>query len=151
MPVLAAAIEAIVVPEGRHRWWNATTGDTHPVVIVNGPIAKQIRLNSGYGCLGPDPLHPAGGMIGRAIRFLLMNVGGAIPGSGTMALYGGQPGIRMSFLPKMKTVSPPTGSRSMLSEAFLRDKHGDGPFFEYFRDAACCGSGDERRSPGNTG
>ena len=89
MPVLIAAIEAIVEPEGRHRWWNTTTGDTYPAVIVNGPIAQQIRLNSGYGCLGPDPAHPAGGVIGRSIRLLLMNVGGAIPGKGTMALYGG--------------------------------------------------------------
>ena len=89
LPVLIAAIEAIVEPEGRHRWWNTTTGDPYPVVIVNGPIAREIRLNSGYGCMGPDPAHPAGGAIGRAIRLLLMNVGGAIPGKGTMALYGG--------------------------------------------------------------
>lgn len=89
LPVLIAAIEAIVEPVGRHRWWNTTTGDTYPVVIVNGPIARQIRLNSGFGCLGPDPVHKAGGNIGRAIRLILMNVGGAIPGRGTMALYGG--------------------------------------------------------------
>ena len=45
-----------------------------PVVIVNGPIAKQIRLNSGFGCLGPDPQHPAGASIGRALRLLQQNV-----------------------------------------------------------------------------
>ena len=89
MPVLIAAMESILEPEGLHKWWNTTTGDTYPVVIVNGPIAKQIRLNSGYGCMGPDPAHPAGGVIGRAIRQLLINVGGAIPGRGTMALFGG--------------------------------------------------------------
>jgi hypothetical protein len=89
MPVLIAAVDSILEPEGLHRWWNTTTGDTYPVVIVNGPIAKQIRLNSGYGCMGPDPAHPAGGAIGRAIRQLLINVGGAIPGKGTMALFGG--------------------------------------------------------------
>jgi hypothetical protein len=89
MPVLIAAVDSILEPEGLHKWWNTTTGDTYPVVIVNGPIAKQIRLNSGYGCMGPDPAHPAGGAIGRAIRQLLINVGGAIPGKGTMALFGG--------------------------------------------------------------
>ena len=89
LPVLIAAIKAIVEPAGRYRWWNTTTGDTYPVVIINGPIAKQIRLNSGYGCMGPDPAHPAGGAIGRAIRLLLINVGGTIPGKGTMALFGG--------------------------------------------------------------
>jgi 5-amino-6-(5-phosphoribosylamino)uracil reductase len=56
---------------------------------VNGPIAKQIRLNSGFGLLGPDPRHPAGASIGRAIRLLLQNVGGALPGVGTMAMFGG--------------------------------------------------------------
>ena len=53
------------------------------------PIGKQIRLNAGYGCLGPDPHHPAGACIGRAIRLTQQNVGQAIPGSGSMAIYGG--------------------------------------------------------------
>src|SRR5262249_59857520 len=58
-------------------------------VIVNGPIGELIRLNAGFGCLGPDPLHPAGAAIGRALRLLQQNVGGALPGVGTMANYGG--------------------------------------------------------------
>lgn len=89
LPLLIAAMEAILEPASRHRWWNTTTGDTYPVIIVNGPIAGQIRLASGYGCLGPSPVHRAGGIIGRAIRLLLLNVGGAVPGTGSMALYGG--------------------------------------------------------------
>ena len=89
MPVIMASIEAIIDPGGLHEKWNATTGDPYPVVIVNGPIAKQIRLNSGYGCLGPSSEYPAGATIGRSLRFLLMNVGGAIPGVGTMSIYGG--------------------------------------------------------------
>ncbi|MFC1862124.1 hypothetical protein ACFLX6_02425 [Chloroflexota bacterium] len=89
MPVLIAAVEAITAPEFQHHRMNPTTCSVYPVVIVNGPIAKQIRLNSGYGCLGPDPLHPAGASIGRAIRFLLQSAGGAIPGVGTMSIFGG--------------------------------------------------------------
>ncbi len=69
--------------------WNATTGSYYPAVIVNGPIAKQIRLNSGYGCHGSRSSVPGRWSIGRAIRFILMNLGGAIPGIGTMAIYGG--------------------------------------------------------------
>lgn len=88
MPVLIAAIEAITDPIMEHQNFQATTNSGYPAVIVNGPIAKQIRLGSGYGCLGPDPVHPAGAAIGRAIRLLLMNVGGAIPGKGTMAIFG---------------------------------------------------------------
>lgn len=89
MPVLIAALEAILDPLVYHQHMQASTGDAHPAVIVNGPVAKQIRLNSGYGCLGPSSAYPAGASIGRAIRFLLMNVGGSIPGAGAMALYGG--------------------------------------------------------------
>ena len=89
LPVLIAAVQALMAPEYNHAAMNSTTCSVYPVLIVNGPIAKQIRLNSGYGCLGPDPMRPAGGCIGRALRFLLMNVGGALPGSGTMAIFGG--------------------------------------------------------------
>ena len=89
MPVLIAAVEAMIEPEFRHDWMNSTTCSVYPVVIVNGPIGKQICLNSGYGLLGPDPVHPPGASIGRAIRFMLMNLGGGIPGSGSMAIYGG--------------------------------------------------------------
>ena len=89
LPVLIAATKAILDPLMRHQFMNATTCSCYPVVVVNGPIARQIRLNSGYGCLGPDPVHPAGASIGRAIRLLIQIVGKALPGSGTMAIFGG--------------------------------------------------------------
>lgn len=89
MPVLLAGIEAIVDPAMVHEGWQATTNSNAPALIVSGPIAKQIRLSSGYGCLGPDPQHPAGSVIGRAIRLMLQDLGGATPGIGTMAIYGG--------------------------------------------------------------
>jgi len=89
LPVLIASIEAILDPALRHQKWQATSSSVYPVVIVNGPITRQIRLNSGFGLVGPDPRHPAGASIGRAIRLLLQNVGGALPGVGTMAMFGG--------------------------------------------------------------
>jgi hypothetical protein len=89
LPVLIAATEAILDPGMEHDKFQATSGSTFPVVIVNGPMAQQIRLNSGFGLLGPDPQHPAGAGIGRALRLILQNVGGALPGVGTMAMFGG--------------------------------------------------------------
>jgi len=89
LPVLLATVEAFLDPLSQHAHYATTTGSNYPIVVVNGPITKQIRLNSGYGCLGPDPNHPAGASIGRALRLLQMDVGGAIPGVGTMAIYGG--------------------------------------------------------------
>ncbi|MFC1933950.1 hypothetical protein ACFLXX_02200 [Chloroflexota bacterium] len=89
MPVLIAAMEAIGAPESFHHRMNTTTCSVYPVVVVNGRVAKDIRLGSGYGCLGPDPRYPAGGSIGRAIRFMLQGAGGAVPGIGTMSIFGG--------------------------------------------------------------
>ncbi|MBI4332202.1 MAG: hypothetical protein HY673_13065 [Chloroflexi bacterium] len=89
LPVLIAAVEAITAPEWGLWAANATTDSVIPAIIVNGPIAAQIRLGSGYGLLGPDPQHPAGVAIGRALRLVQQNLGGAIPGIGTMALFGG--------------------------------------------------------------
>jgi hypothetical protein len=89
LPVLLAAVEAFLDPASGSEQLQAASGSAFPVVIVNGPIGRQIRLNSGFGCLGPDPQHPAGASIGRALRLLQQNVGGARPGIGTMANYGG--------------------------------------------------------------
>lgn len=89
LPVLISAVDAFLDPALEHDKLQATSGSTFPVIIVNGPIAKDIRLNSGFGLLGPDPQHPAGASIGRAMRLLQQNVGGALPGVGTMAIFGG--------------------------------------------------------------
>jgi hypothetical protein len=89
LPVLLAAVEAFLDPALNADQLQAASGSPFPAIIVNGPIAKHIRLNSGFGCLGPDPQHPAGASIGRALRLLQQNIGGALPGSGTIAIYGG--------------------------------------------------------------
>jgi hypothetical protein len=89
MPVLVAAIRAFTDPRFRHQMMQTTTCSVNLAGIVNGPIGRQIRLNAGYGCLGPDPRYPAGACIGRAIRLTQQNIGQAIPGSGTMAIFGG--------------------------------------------------------------
>jgi len=89
LPLLIATVEAVIDPALSHQTWQATSSSVYPAVIVNGPVARQVRLNSGFGLLGPDALHPAGGLIGRALRLLLQNVGGAVPGVGTMSQFGG--------------------------------------------------------------
>jgi hypothetical protein len=89
LPVLLAAVDAFLDPSTNSDQLQAASGSAFPVVIVNGPIGKQIRLNARFGCLGPDPQHPAGASIGRALRLLQQNLGGALPGTGAMANYGG--------------------------------------------------------------
>ena len=88
LPVLLAAVDAFLDPHSDSSALQADSGSVYPVIIVNGPIAKQIRLNSGFGCMGPDPQHPAGASIGRALRLMQQNLGGALPGIGAMAMFG---------------------------------------------------------------
>jgi len=88
LPVLIAYAEAMQEPDFAHESMNTTTCSTWPACIVNGPITRQIRLSCGYGCFGPDPMYPANGPIGRAMRIAQQNIGGAIPATGSMAIYG---------------------------------------------------------------
>ena len=89
MPVLIAITKAISEPRFQLQNISPSSNSNYIAVVVNGPAAKDIRLNSGYGLIGPDSMHPAGGCIGRALAFILQNPGGAIPGIGAMELYGG--------------------------------------------------------------
>src|SRR5688572_30654943 len=97
LPVLLAAVEACLDPDSNFDQLQATSGAPFPVVIVNGPIAKEIRLNSGFGCLGPDPQQPAGASIGRALRMLQQNLAGAVPGIGTMPIWGARRYTTVAF------------------------------------------------------
>jgi hypothetical protein len=89
MPVLVAAFKAFTDQRFRHQMMQTTTCSVNLAAIVSGSIGREIRVNAGYGCLGPDPRHPAGACIGRAIRLTQQNVGQAVPESGTMAIFGG--------------------------------------------------------------
>ncbi|MBI2864279.1 MAG: hypothetical protein HYX94_06915 [Chloroflexi bacterium] len=77
MPVLLAAIEALLDPDYVLRAVQVTTNPTTPFLIVNGPIRQQIGLNCGASALGPG--FRANATIGRAIRLILLNVGGGTP------------------------------------------------------------------------
>ena len=89
LPLLIAAIEAVTDPTFKFQATNSTTCSVVPAFIVDGPIARQIRLGSGYGLLSTDPQHPAGGVLGRALRLISQDLGGGIPGVGSMAVFGG--------------------------------------------------------------
>jgi hypothetical protein len=78
LPVLIAAAKAVGHPDLGLHGVQATTNSQGPLLIVNGPIRHQIGLNAGRNCLGPGVR--ANATIGRALRFLLQNVGGGIPG-----------------------------------------------------------------------
>jgi hypothetical protein len=76
MPVIIAALKAITsVP------WDAywpVMRSAAPLVIVNGPYAKEIGINSSSNAFGPNPKYHANGAIGRAINLAMA----VIPGNG---------------------------------------------------------------------
>jgi hypothetical protein len=55
-----------------------TTGNVAPLVIVNGPCRKTLQINCGANVLGQG--WRANATVGRAIRFVMTNIGGAVPG-----------------------------------------------------------------------
>jgi len=85
-PVVVAAVEAMLEPSFNLYGVQATTHPVAPLLIVHGPIARQLGVHAGSGCFGPG--FRSNATIGRAIRLILMNVGGAWPGRHDMATQG---------------------------------------------------------------
>jgi len=85
-PLIVAAVEAMLDPVFNLYGVQATTHPVAPLLVVNGPYARRIGLHAGSGCFGPG--FRANATIGRAIRLILMNVGGGWPGRHDMATQG---------------------------------------------------------------
>ena len=85
-PLIVATVEAMLDPSFNLYGVQATTHSVAPLLIVHGPIAAELGVHSGSGCFGPG--FRANATIGRAIRFILLNVGGAWPGRHDMATQG---------------------------------------------------------------
>ncbi|HEV8437596.1 MAG TPA: hypothetical protein VGT40_05840 [Methylomirabilota bacterium] len=85
-PVLVAAVQAMLDPGFNLYGVQATTHPVAPLAIVSGPAAGAIGVHAGAGLFGPG--FRANATIGRAIRLVLMNVGGAWPGRHDMATQG---------------------------------------------------------------
>jgi hypothetical protein len=86
LPVVLAAVEAACSDSFNMHGLLATTYFSGPVVVVNGPIAAQIGMNSGVNCLGQG--NRANATIGRALQLVVRNVGGGVPGGVDRAAFG---------------------------------------------------------------
>lgn len=86
MPVVVAAVRAVLDPRFDCTEMQATTHAIAPLVIVNGPAAGWCGLHGGFGALGPG--YRANASIGRALRLTMINVGGGRAGTSDMALLG---------------------------------------------------------------
>ncbi|MCG8467461.1 MAG: thioredoxin family protein [Gemmatimonadetes bacterium] len=78
MPVVLTALEAALDPDFTLHGILCSTCFTAPLIIVNGPIAGRIGMNSGMNVLGQG--NRANATIGRALNLIVRNVGGGRPG-----------------------------------------------------------------------
>jgi hypothetical protein len=74
-PVVLAAWQAMCAPEFVLNATAMSTSGPAPLVIVNGPVVKQIGMRTGANVFGPG--NRANATIGRAVRLGLINLAGA--------------------------------------------------------------------------
>jgi hypothetical protein len=86
LPVVLAAVEAACSDEFNVHGLLATTYFSGPMIVVNGPLARAIGMNSGVNALGQG--NRANATIGRALQLVIRNVGGGRPGGVDRATLG---------------------------------------------------------------
>jgi hypothetical protein len=79
MPVVLAAIEGIGDPAWSYHGPGTSTGGAAVLILVNGPIARELDINAGDNLFGPG--WRANATIGRAVRLIMRNVCGSRPGT----------------------------------------------------------------------
>ncbi|MFV0294932.1 MAG: hypothetical protein ACK5JT_02295, partial [Hyphomicrobiaceae bacterium] len=85
-PVVLAAVAAALDPAFNMRGVQTTDENAAPLIVVNGPIAKALGINSSFGALGPG--WHGNASIGRALRLVMNNIGGGWPGCVSFAGLG---------------------------------------------------------------
>ena len=103
MPVVVAAIEGIGDPAWSYHGPGTSTAGAAVLIVVNGPIARELDINSGDNLFGPG--WRANATIGRAVRLVMRNVCGSRPGTldrGTL----GHPGKLSYVIAENEAESP---------------------------------------------
>ena len=95
LPVVIAALEAVCTDEFNMHGVLATTMSVGPVLVVNGPVAERIGMNSGLNSLGQG--NRANSTIGRALQLVVRNVGGGHPGGVDRATFGSPAKVGFCF------------------------------------------------------
>jgi len=78
MPVVVAVLRAICDADFNLHGSTASTGGSAQFIVVNGPIRTALGMNATHNALGNASR--ANATIGRAIRLILINVLGCVPG-----------------------------------------------------------------------
>jgi hypothetical protein len=78
LPVVVAALRAMCHERFNLHGSSASTGGSAPFIVVNGPVRTAIGMNATHNVLGQG--NRANATIGRAVRLVLTNVLGYVPG-----------------------------------------------------------------------
>jgi hypothetical protein len=89
LPVLIAVVECFNDPRYNLAGIQGTTNQVAPLTILHGPVVERLRFNCGYNLFGQG--HRSNATVGRAVRLVILNVGGGTPGVMDRATLG-QPG-----------------------------------------------------------
>ncbi len=89
MRTLIAAVQAFTDPRFNLQGIQATTNAATAMIVVNGPLARELGVNGHLNCLGQGTW--ANATLGRALRLVMQNIGGTLPGEMDRATQG-QPG-----------------------------------------------------------
>jgi hypothetical protein len=89
LPAVVAAVRAVCQPQFNLYALNTTTCCATPALMINGPARHALGVECGYSCLGHNGR--ANATIGRAVRLVMRNVGGSLPGAVSKSTFG-QPG-----------------------------------------------------------
>jgi len=108
-PIVLEAAIATLEPEFNLLGIQTTTGTPTAAVLVHGPAVTALGMNAGTNCLGPG--NRANACIGRALRLVLTNVGGARSLVGDMATMGQPAKYGMAFAEGTHVLAPPLHAR----------------------------------------
>ena len=103
MPVVAAAVAGIGDPAWSYHGPGTSTAGAAVLIVVNGPVARELDINAGDNLFGPG--WRANATIGRAVRLVMRNVCGSRPGAldrGTL----GHPGKLSYVIAENEAESP---------------------------------------------
>ncbi|HSF07170.1 MAG TPA: hypothetical protein VLG10_15410 [Methylomirabilota bacterium] len=78
LPVVVASVKAMCEPEFGLHGVTASTGGSAPFVVVNGPVRRALGMNATHNVFANGSRPNA--TIGRALRLLIINVLGGVPG-----------------------------------------------------------------------
>ncbi len=102
-PLVLAVVEAACDPVFNLHGQSGTTNAASPLIIVNGPARPALGVNCAAGVFGPG--YRANATIGRALRLVMINLGGTRPGQTAMSTLG-HPGRYTYCIGEHEEVSP---------------------------------------------